>query len=630
MNIQNLETLYLKAKISYYEGNPIMSDLEFDVLEKQLKDIGSKVIEQVGSKRKDFDFPHPNRMLSLAKLQTEVNLDGTTNYQEELFQKWYQKRTKIIGTGSVLLSSPKFDGNAINIIYHGYKLHNVLTRGDGTFGKDITQRFKSLIPDTITTTGLGLEETDILEIRCEVVINVKLFEEKYASEFSNPRNYVAGVIGKDDEDLEKMSELSIIPLHYILNNEHVSHDHFKRNLLYVNDYNISFIPDNYIQTIKSYEELRKTFKYQLDGVVISFPIAYRKLLGENDHDPEFSIAVKFIPDGVVTEVEGIQWNVSKTGELTPVVLLKPVQLAGTIVKRASGYNAGYILDNQIGLQALVVIQKAGDIIPEIKSVITSGDTDDLIPYTCPSCQSSLEFDGIHLICQNDKCVGKISKKLSSASNSIDLMNVGSKTLEPFAQDFQNLFEVMRWVLKEGHTQKIERYGIKYNSRSHEIFVNAFKNLKSLTYEQIIVMLGFENVGKKLSIQLAKEHAGIEPNYSGLEKALIKMLHEPAIENYIKQSVSDLEALGVIIERPKSIVITNDKNIIYCCLTGSPKSFGFKIKEDFLTEHPEIVEVSITDKNCQYLITDSYTSTSSKMKVAEKKGIIIKTYGDFKI
>jgi NAD-dependent DNA ligase len=251
-----------------------------------------------------------------------------------------------------------------------------------------------------------------------------------------------------------------------------------------------------------------------------------------------------------------------------------------------------------------------------------------LPTHCPSCNALLNFDGIHLICPNDICVGKIAKKLASASTALDLKNVGSKTIEPFASDWRNMYEVIVWVRMFGETKEIEKYGISFESRSHEIFVNAFKNIKSLTYEQVIISLGYDNVGKKLSLQIAKEHCGIIPDYSGLERALVAMLHEPQVEAYIKDAVSSLEALGITIDKPKKEIMNT--NTVYACLTGSPKNFGYKTKEEFTSKFPSIVEVSVTDKNCQYLITDDYNSTSSKMKTAEKKGIKIVTYGDFKL
>ena len=235
-DIQKLEAQYLRAKIEYYEGTPIMEDHEFDALEKILKNAGSKVHEQVGSKRKDFDFAHPTKMLSLSTEQTE-RIDGVTDYRYDEFFRWFDKRVEQLGARPIFLSSsPKFDGSAINIIYKGKELFQVLTRGDGAYGKDVTKRFRPHIPNTLST-SLPLDETDNVEIRCEVVIDKILFEQKYAEEFANPRNYVAGVIGKDDYDKTKVSELVMVPLHFLVNGEHVKQSNFKDNTLYSKNYN---------------------------------------------------------------------------------------------------------------------------------------------------------------------------------------------------------------------------------------------------------------------------------------------------------------------------------------------------------------------------------------------------------
>ena len=406
-NTRHLEYQYLKAKIAYYEGNPVMTDAAFDHIEAQLKEAGSKVIEQVGSKRKDFDFTHPTPMKSLAKLQTG-DVNGKTDYVVEAFNSWYAKRSAQIGKRAFLLSSHKFDGNAINIIYKGKNHLQTLTRGDGKTGKDITERFKPVIPATIVVDRLDIKEDDIIEIRCEVVIAKDVFQKKY-SEFANPRNFVAGVIGKDEYSIEKVKDLTIVPLHYLLNGEHVSQVCFCTNKLFSRDWNQLFNDIAYVDQIKYYEDLREGFPYQLDGVVISFPEEYRKQLGENDHDPEWAVAIKFVPDAVVTGYAGIEWNISKRGEMAPVVLLKPVQLAGTTVKRASGYNAGYIINNKIGPGAVFTVVKAGDIIPELQTVEVPASEAVKLPTICPACGGGLEFDGIHLTCNNEDCVGKAVK-----------------------------------------------------------------------------------------------------------------------------------------------------------------------------------------------------------------------------
>ena len=624
------EERYLKAKVAYYEGDPIMSDSEFDVLEQHLRNLGSKVIEQVGSKRKDFDFPHPTRMLSLAKVQTEEREDGTTDYAEEAFQKWYQKNNTT--GGNKLAASPKFDGNAINIVYRGRELVNVLTRGDGLTGKTCLKRFERHLPFNIGLVDLEISEDDVIEIRAEVVIDISLFNSKYSKEFANARNYVAGVIGKDDYDEVKVSELKIIPLHYLLNGKHISPDHFKHNTFF-EDWDTEMNSSDYVGIIKQHEELRKTIPYQLDGVVISFPSSVREALGENDHDPEWALAVKFVPVETITTVVGIDWNISKRGEIIPTLLLKPVFLDGSTVQRASGYNASYVVNNKLGPGAKVSIAKAGDIIPEIQKVIVGAPDDPnasfstrFLPSVCEHCGSILGYDMVHLSCPNEECTGRIAKQLTGALKTLDIKRVGEKTIEPFAKDFPNMYELLKWVRTEGETisGNIDQYGIEYGSRSHEIFVQAFKNIKSLTYEQVIQMLGYDNVGRKLSTQLAREHAGLDYDYAHLERALVEKLRSSEVSDYIKEVVVGLEGLGILIDRPKEEVKTAGSYGV--CMTGSPKGAGYATKAEFLSKFPNLFEVDL--KNAKYLITDDLSSTSSKMKTAEKKGIEIKTYEDF--
>jgi len=374
MNIQNLETQYLKAKIAYYDGNPLMSDAAFDILEGELKDLGSKVVEQVGSKRKDFDFQHPNKMKSLGKFQME-DVEGITNYCETEFNQWLASRKSILAKHGTTLTymfyGPKFDGSAINIIYRNGKLESVLTRGDGAFGKDASDRFRKHLPETFVYDG------EMAEIRCEGVMAVKTFNEKYSKElgtgtYENARNTVAGIIGADDIDINMVADINLVPLHFLVDGKHrdISNIHFTHPIFASTEVELIGLHDYIPSVIKSIKA-RDLNKYPLDGIVFTLPFGVREILGENDHDPNWAIAIKFVSEEAVTTVVGIEWNLGKTGELTPVILLKPVRLAGTTVKRASGYNAGYIIKNRIQVGTILSVQKAGDIIPEVKQVIFS-------------------------------------------------------------------------------------------------------------------------------------------------------------------------------------------------------------------------------------------------------------------
>jgi DNA ligase (NAD+) len=363
-------------------------------------------------------------------------------------------------------------------------------------------------------------------------------------------------------------------------------------------------------------------------MVIIFDVPYREELGENEHDPNFSVSIKMIPEIATSDVIGIEWNVGKTGELAPVVLLTPVKLAGTSVKRASGYNAGYIQNKPIRIGSKVTVCKRGDIIPAIQSILYTPEeinTSISLPTHCTDCNSELTFDGIHLMCNNEDCPGRIAKILASSLQVMKIKRIGRKTIAPFAKDFSDLVQLIVWARTKGagDSKDIEKYDIAYNSRSHEIFLEAFNNITSLSYAKIIQSLGYTNVGKTLSLQIANEHAGVPFDYGNLEKALVESMRAPEVTYWIKYCVKSLEEVGIKVDRP---FIVDTKDAIFVCLTGSPSSAGFGTKADFLDHYTgRLVECDLKDKNCNYLVTNDLDSKTSKMTTAVKKGIKIVTY-----
>jgi DNA ligase (NAD+) len=634
MNQSELENLYLRAKVAYYEGNPILSDSEFDALEAKLKGMGSKVINQVGSKRKDFDFNHPSKMLSLAKIQME---EGDNKKKE--FLDWYNKRVLSLKLTSpvVLEYTPKYDGNAINCIYPDGVLNSILTRSDSETGKDITNKLGNLVPKQLTLPISPLP-SGMYEVRCEVVMPQANFEKinedkiaKGEQPFANARNFVAGLLGKDEIEFDILKQLKIIPLHLLFNGDHLgiskltgwerSHVEYK-------------LEEHYDEVINHFTDFRKVIDVGLDGIVISFPAKYRKELGENDHDPEWAIAIKFVPLETITEYEDVEWNISKTGELSPVILLKPVQLDGTIVKRASGYNAGYLIENKIGPGAMLSIAKAGDIIPEVQKVVIPSTLPVELPEDCPICGHPTSFDGIHLMCTNNKCEGKMLKRFGIGAKVLDIKGVGGQSLIPFIGHFDTFLDLFIWVHKNQlNEEEFVPYDFKLGSRSLEIFIKAFTNVKTLTVSQVIQSMGIDNVGNSLSPELAKWYFGVDSNFSGFEKAVVEKMQKPEVKKYIASKIKELSRfIEVEIPTNKNLISgIIPKNEIYVEMTGSPKP-NWKTKEDFLNSFVswkiQVIHTKLSDKKCNYLVTDDYMSRSSKMVEAERRNIKIMTYTDF--
>lgn len=632
---QSLEVLFLRAKITYYEGNPIMDDSSFDFLETYLVSINSEVIKQVGSKRKDFNFSHPTPMLSLSKIQTEKRGE-VIDYKFEEFKKWYfkciQKIEKDLNKTiefPTLEGTLKYDGNAINLIYKGNEFFHAITRSDRLYGKDVTDRISLITPKTLS---LNVTDEDIVEIRCEVIIQKDLFDninkQRIVNDeemFANPRNFVAGVLGADEFDENIIHQLTLMPIHLIVNGEHFEIEELRNIFDNINVKRI--LLEEYIHFIATSATIREQIQYPLDGVVLAFPIDYRKILGENEHDPEWSIAIKFIPESVTSRVIYIEWNVGKTGELAPVIILEPVPLAGTIVKRASGYNAGYVIQNKLGKDAIVSIQKAGDIIPEIEKVIEQGSMP-FLPQACPVCGTYTRFEeNIHLVCQNDKCPGKLKKRFLTSIRMLDFKGVGPASLEKFTSDFYTATDLIVWLKTKGQTKEIEKYGFEFESRSYQKFIASFNNLKELTYSQIILLLGFDNVGSKLTDQVANEQNGLEYTYVNQDKSLVALLNNDETKQLIKESIEKLTNCGIKIIYPVKEEANPDN--IYVVMTGSPKP-KWETKKVFAGEfNGKVIDVDkLSDVRCSFLITDDYNSTSSKMKTAEKKEIQIISYEDF--
>lgn len=346
------QELYIKAKEAYYAGNPIMSDAEFDALEEEVG------VGKVGAVDPDAKFSHPTKMLSLSKFQADKTT-GEAPTKNAL--EWMRNICNFIRKPLEFEVTCKYDGNSGNCIYIDGKLSQVLTRGDGFKGRDITDKVRHLIPETI-----GIKN-GIVEVRGEVIMKKSVFKTQYEGRFANPRNLVAGILGRDDDEM--IDDLSFVA--YDMKYDGKFGDIADINKLGFNKFDKPFQTifkygkDNFDELFKEMVKVREESNFPLDGFVLKTPVEYRSVLGENDHDPEWGKAIKFKPVGVETEIVDIEWNIGKTGEFTPKAILKPIDVDGSTISKVTMYNAGYVVSNNIKIGTRVRIAKSGDIIPQI-------------------------------------------------------------------------------------------------------------------------------------------------------------------------------------------------------------------------------------------------------------------------
>lgn len=382
---------YLKYKYYYYcVGQPLITDFEFDKFEKELRDTNDElalkvvdlvdfpsidVIESLGfnldniapevkSKRDETKRHHYSKMLSIQKIQ--VNDPSNLPYHSlELFLN----RQK----ADYYEASLKYDGNSMNCIYKNGKLVDALTRGDGKVGLSKLNKMRLIVPNTINIDG-------IVEIRGEVLIRKKLFRSKYATEgkIENERNWVAGVISKEDIDIKQFSDLTFVAysLVKIVDGEEEYIENAMETL-YENGFNNSYKPETIkMNSIDDFEKIYNHFsKYKeeseflIDGLVLKFPEKFRSKMGDNNHYWKWCVAIKFPPTIVSTTIEDIQWELGKDGHLVPIGILKPVELGGTVVSRVSLHNIGYIIKNKTFKNCKIALVKSGEIIPMVKDVL---------------------------------------------------------------------------------------------------------------------------------------------------------------------------------------------------------------------------------------------------------------------
>lgn len=629
------EKQYLEAKAAYYEGRPIMEDWEFDELEEQLKLNGSSVVNIIGAQKKldvldnkrKKDF-HLSPLLSLGKIKT--GNDGLPPTIDAL--KWMDKTNS-----SLFETSPKYDGNSANVIYINSQLHMVLSRGDGKEGNDITDKLIHQLPYKIFD-----NDSSAVEIRGEVLIPTDVFEKKYKyageKEKKNPRNFVAGILNSDNPDIEVINDLHFIPYEVRLFDENKDYTYVDNLYQWLRQNEFEYLPElllmksdahafeHAFEYWSNYRENKSI--YQLDGFVIKvIGSKDRMLLGDNGHDPVWALAVKFKPKIGTTEIIDIEWKLGKTGAYTPVGILSPVDLDGSVVSKVSLYNLKYITENKVYPGARVTLQKMGDIIPKINSIIKQSDREYTIPTICSYCNSTLSVvDDIHLMCLNVDCKGRSLERFIYGVNALNLDFFGEATIEKiFDMGIKTPFELFDKT--KFNRENLISVGFA-DGRYIDKMLHQLDKIKSVTLEQCLLMLGITGLGKSVSKELAKKLSKIPYSDHGLTKKFFDMFDDnksPEL-GLLTSGLSILLNNKIDVIKPKEV---GPNKIQTYTLTGSPSNFGFKTKADF-EEYASKFGFSheALTRSTYYLITDDLNSMTSKMTKAKKLGVEIITYQKF--
>ena len=542
-----LEEKYLQAKEKYYLGQPIMSDSEFDEIENILRQLNSKVIENVGSKLNSkyrAEIKHPTKMLSLDKCHSTTN----NRYPNKEFNTFFKDNLK----NTSFIVEPKYDGNAINVVYENGLLKHILTRGDGQIGFDITEFGINLngIPNKIDNSMNG-----IVEIRGEAIIKDSIFNDKYKEKFSNSRNFVAGILNSKTSDINVLKDIDFVAYEMYQNSNMVECDMFEffknNNFIpcFYKNYHQEIVSDDFLSSVFDYFENYKNNEcpYQLDGFVIKLSSNEDRMkLGENDHHPKWALAVKFVPESITTKIEKITWNKGKTGSMTPIIFVEPTNLQGSLISKVSGHNIKWLQDKKIRPGITVSLVKSGDIIPQIVDIIDYNGTEEINWFEyfkdmkCPDCGKTYKITENSVICENDDCPSNKLTKFISSFKVLGIKSIGDSLLTKiFNGGIQDIFDIFDL---EKLANALTFSKITKNTKNKVI--EQIKNIKELEGSKILQMMQIEHLGKTVSKQISKMIFNEPYKESGLPKDIVQKFTNGIEKKKFQEIIDNLKKYDI--------------------------------------------------------------------------------------
>lgn len=512
---------------NYYVLNaPEIGDQEFDFLMRELQDLEEKYPEckddnsptmRVGSDlNKNFtQVVHKYPMLSLAN-----------TYSESEVAEFYNRVKKDLNEDFEICCEMKFDGTSISLTYEEGKLVRAVTRGDGTQGDDVTDNVKTIRSIPLILRGEGYPHE--FEIRGEIlmpwVVFEQLNEERESREeplFANPRNAASGTLKLQNSSLVASRKLDAY-LYYLLGEELPAAGHYENMQEAARwGFKVSDIMrkcatlEEVIDFIHYWDVERKNLPVATDGIVLKVnSLRQQRNLGFTAKSPRWAIAYKFQAERACTRLNKVTYQVGRTGAITPVANLDPVQLAGTVVKRASLHNADIIEGLDLYIGDMVYVEKGGEIIPKIVGVdkearFMVGDKVKFITH-CPECGSPLtryEGEAAHY-CTNDTACppqikGKIEHFVSRKAMNID--GLGAETVDQFYQEGLIHSIADLYTLKAPEIARLERMGKK----SAINILEGVRASKEVPFERVLFALGIRFVGETTAKTLAKVFRSID-------------------------------------------------------------------------------------------------------------------------
>lgn len=640
--ISKLVSLLNKYSYDYYvEDNPQISDTEYDTLYKQLEKLEenhpeyileNSPTQRVGDRVLDeFEkITHKIPMLSLSN-----------TFSTEDLRDFDARVSKLVpGHNVEYICELKIDGLAISIKYEDGRLVSAATRGDSSVGEDVTENIK-----TIFSIPKVLKDNKTFEVRGEVYLPRKSFEllnsERESNNevlFANPRNAAAGSLRQLDSKITAKRRLSAFIYSIVGDDSIVSQENALNT---AKEYNLPVNPnfklckniDEVIDYINYWTEHKKNLPYDIDGIVIKVnSYSTQEEVGYTQKSPRWATAYKFPEEELATKLLDVELSVGRTGIITPVAILDPIVISGSTVSKASLHNKDIIEELDIHIGDMVVVKKAGEIIPKVVRVIrelrTEGSTKYTMPNTCPSCgqQTYTKENNPFTRCKNPDCPDQNIRRIIhfASRDALNIEGLGDKVVTTLYEKGIIAHTIDLFSLEREKLISLDRMGEK----SVDNLLNAIENSKQNSLDKVIFALGILNVGKKAGKILAEKYLNLTNLMNATLDELVNLddvgqITAESILDYLSDEnnikfINDLIKVGMNPQYEVQEVNTDNifagKTVV---LTGKLVELTRNEAKEYLEKYGAKVTGSVTSKTDLVIAGEK---AGSKLAKAEQLGI----------
>lgn len=625
MTIEQLE----KASASYYAGQPLITDAEFDsaVAELRRNDPDNYFLKRIGA-------PVPGK----EKVQHKIMMGSLDNANNE-----NELRLWLPDTHEVICISHKLDGSSLELIYQNGSFVQAITRGDGEVGEDVTKNVlkSGNVPLSI--------HPSITSVRCECLIHKDDWYEHFKGD-ANPRNSAAGTLRRHDGHNAKYLQFyafdALIDSDYACL-EILEATESESELLgmlgewfYTPDYAFRIMSDNIIKWCQATESVRDNLQYEIDGVVVKIDNRLKsRMLGHKDNRPRGQIAFKFTPRGGETVLNNVVWQVGHTGSLNPVGEVSPVGVGGTTIRRVTLCNPDEITRLGISIGDTVEVVRAGDSIPKLSKLIGKGKSRRpiFIPNECPECESKTQIDGARLFCTNNQCSGRTMGRVMTWIKKRNILNLGIGVVK--AANIVSILHLYEMGLDEWANIQVGN-GVFGHKRAKKV-MEALEKSKSVSLSEFIGSVGIKGVGRSLASDLC-DYFSDEPTSQLTLSDIFLILPEDIarlngfgqtraydFRNWLLEHRVEINKLASIMNFENQPDTKCEGGVFdgeIICFTGkSPKP---RHEMSQLAESAGASVCSSVSANTTVLVIADPDSESSKAVKARKMGIKLMSPGDF--